>query len=87
MKSLASSQFWKYYQSLPPEIRQKAEQAFLHWQLDPYHPALQFKQVDPNEPLYSVRVGRGYRALGWMEGNTVTWFWIGSHADYDHLIK
>jgi len=38
------------------------------------------------EPLYSVRIGRGWRALGLLEEETVTWFWIGSHADYDRLI-
>ena len=27
-----------------------------------------------------------WRALGRRDGNTVTWFWIGSHAEYDRLI-
>jgi len=36
--------------------------------------------------IYSVRVGLGYRALGAMAGDTVTWFWIGSHAEYDKLL-
>lgn len=33
------------------------------WQVSPYYPSLQFKRVDPQDPIYSVRVGRGYRAL------------------------
>jgi hypothetical protein len=33
-----------------------------------------------------VRVTLGYRALGLLEGEEVTWFWIGAHAEYDRLL-
>jgi len=36
--------------------------------------------------LYSVRIGRGYRALGAMEGSTVVRFRIGSQAKCDRLL-
>jgi len=36
---------------------------------------------------WSARVTNDYRALGVMTGDTVIWFWIGSHADYDRIIK
>jgi hypothetical protein len=36
--------------------------------------------------LWSVRVGRGYRALGIEGVDGFHWFWIGSHADYDRLV-
>jgi hypothetical protein len=36
--------------------------------------------------LYSARVTLGYRALGLMEDEEVTWFWIGTHAEYDRLL-
>jgi hypothetical protein len=29
----------------------------------------------------------GYRAAGLLEDDEVTWFWIGSHAEYDRLLK
>ena len=38
------------------------------------------------EGLYSVRVGLGWRWVFW-EDNTISWFWIGSHAEYDTLIS
>jgi hypothetical protein len=47
---------------------------------------LRFKKVGNQENVYSVRIGLGYRALGILEGSVVTWFWIGSHAEYDQLI-
>jgi len=32
------------------------------------------------------RVGIAYRAVAALDGGTLTWFWIGSHADYDKLL-
>jgi hypothetical protein len=34
-----------------------------------------------------VRVGLRYRALAVEADGSFVWFWIGSHADYDALIK
>jgi len=28
----------------------------------------------------------GYRAVGLLEDDEITWFWIGSHAEYDRLL-
>ncbi len=33
--------------------------------------------------MWSVRLTLGYRALGIMQGDTVTWFWAGSYRDYE----
>ena len=38
------------------------------------------------EPIYSVRVTLGYRALGLLQKDEIVWFWIGSHAEYDRLL-
>ena len=54
---------------------------------DPSHPSLRFKQVHATRPIYSVRIGLAYRALGVLDGNDIVWFWIGSHADYDQLLR
>jgi len=32
-------------------------------------------------------VGLGYRALGILEGEVIVWFWIGTHAEYDQLLR
>jgi len=37
--------------------------------------------------VYSVRVGLHYRALGTAVDDGIIWFWIGTHADYDKLIR
>ncbi len=87
MKSQTTPKFWKAYDRLPRSIQEHANAAYAIWRQNPFHPSLQFKRVDPEEPIYSVRVGRGYRALGWLEGDTVVWFWIGDHDEYDRILR
>jgi hypothetical protein len=72
---------------LPGEIQLLARKNYKLWVADPHHPSLQFKRVGRKDPIYSVRVGIGWRALGLLDGDTITWFWIGSHAEYDRLIS
>jgi hypothetical protein len=51
---------------------------------DPDHPSLHFKKVGSYR---SVRVGLAYRALGIVDEEAVIWFWIGSHDEYERLIR
>jgi hypothetical protein len=72
--------------SLPLSSRDSSEARDKNFELlkaDPHHPSLHFKKIGQ---LWSVRVGLSYRALGLDNGDTVIWFWIGSHADYDKLV-
>jgi hypothetical protein len=87
MKSSVTKGFRKQLDGLPREIQEQAVRSYALWRSDPYHPSLQFKRVSRRQPIYSVRVGIGYRALGLREEDCVFWFWIGSHAEYDELLK
>jgi len=87
MNSRLTKNFVKCLAKLPADIREQAARAFVLWHRQPHHPSLQFKRVSPTQPIYSVRVGLGYRALGLWEGDGIYWFWIGSHADYEALLK
>ena len=86
MKSVATTRFWRCYEALPTEIQLQAERAFRLWSADPSHRSIDFKQVHATRPVYSARIGRHWRALGLREGDTIAWYWIGSHADYDQLL-
>ncbi len=86
MNSRTTKQFRTLHGALPAHIRQQARDAYRLFRLNPSHPGLRFKKVYDDPPIYSARVGIGYRALGTLDGNTVIWFWIGSHADYDKLL-
>ena len=86
MRSRATPRFWAAYRELPPEIREFARKAYRLFLENPGHPSLHFKKVPNRDPIYSARVTLGYRALGLLEDADITWFWIGSHAEYDRLL-
>jgi len=82
--SRARRSFWEEFAGLPKAIQVTARDKFALWREDPFHPALQFKELRPG--VWSVRINDGYRALGLREGELIVWFWIGTHAQYDRLI-
>lgn len=86
MTSRTTQRFRKALQKLPARIQRQAKEAYELWKQDPHHGSLQFKRVHPIEPIYSVRVGIGWRAVGVQNGDVMIWYWIGSHSDYDKLI-
>jgi hypothetical protein len=75
------------FERLPERIRHGARRDYLLWRQNPNHPSLQFKKVGKKSEAYSVRVGIGWRALGIREQEVIVWFWIGSHAEYDQLVR
>lgn len=84
MKSRAASSFWKNYENLPQEIQKTAVKQYRLWLEDSRHSSVQFKKV---QNYWSARVTDHYRALGIMDRDTVIWFWIGPHGEYDKLIR
>lgn len=86
MDSRTTRQFREAFAALPEEVRQHARRAYQLFRADPRHSSLRFKKVDDESNIYSVRIGLAHRALGVLEGSTVVWFWIGSHADCDRLL-
>jgi hypothetical protein len=70
-----------------PNIRDRARVAFELFSENPRHPSLQLKQVHDSKPIYSARITLQYRALATRTDEDWIWFWIGSHADYDNLLK
>lgn len=86
MNSRITEDYLNHFAQLPDSVKKQARKAYRLWKTDPYHPSLHFKQVHPVEPLYSVKISRAWRVLGLLEDNTVYWFWVGTHSDYDKLI-
>jgi hypothetical protein len=83
LKHFATTDFWTAYRGLPADVRELADKNYQLLMKDPQHPSLQFKTIGR---FRSVRVGLRYRALGVEVPDGVTWFWIGTHAEYDRLI-
>jgi hypothetical protein len=87
VKWRTSRRFREAYAKLSEPVRLRARRAYHLFRSNPAHPGLNFKQVDEKNNIYSVRVGLGYRAPGQMDGETIVWFWIGPHAEYDRLLR
>ena len=85
MNSQTTPDFRKRLKALPPKIRKKALKTYKTWRDDPSHPSLHFKRVNDSRPLYSARITLKWRVLGVLKDDTMTWFWIGDHKEYDRL--
>lgn len=85
MKSFATTDFWKAYARLTPELKEQAQKAYRLWQDNPLHPSLHFKKVGKN--LWSARITGGYRALALKKGDDYYWIWIGNHDAYEALLR
>jgi hypothetical protein len=84
VKHFASPKFWAAYEALPSSVRKLSDANYELLKRDPRHPSLQFKKVGR---YWSVRVGLRHRALAVEVDEGYLWFWIGSHAEYDRLIR
>ena len=87
MKSRTTRAFRKLLASLPADVREQARGSYQLFTDSPHHPSLHFKQVHDREPVFSVRVGRSYRAVAFREEeDVIVWFWIGPHEQYETLL-
>ncbi len=87
LNHFTSPDFWSFYNRLPSHVRQTADKYFGFLKTDSRHPSLHFKKIGN---IWSVRAGIHYRAIGMdapTEEKSVLWIWIGSHAEYERLIK
>jgi len=85
VKSFRDADFKMLFARLPAHVQAQAVRAFHLWRADPWHLSLHFKEMPRGSGRYSVRVGRGYRALGTRDGDEIVWTWIGSHEVYNKL--
>ena len=84
MRHFASPKFWEAYRLLPEQVRDLADKNYALLKSNPQHPSLQLKKAGR---FWSVRVGLRYRALAVEADGDLVWFWIGSHAEYDAMIR
>jgi len=83
MKSQTLPSFWEKYERLDESQKKQARKAFALWAENPFHPSLRFKCINPQGNVWAVRISRGYRVVGTFENDTVIWFWVGSHKEYE----
>jgi len=83
-RSFASERFWQLYRELPGEVQRLADKQYELFRKDPFHVSLHLKQVGE---VWTVRIGRSHRAIGYREGDAFYWGWIGSHEAYNKLLQ
>jgi len=87
VRSHTTAEFRERLAAAPEAIQTKAQSAYRLWADNPAHPSLRFKKVHATLPIYSVRIDLDWRAVGVLQGDTMVWFWIGSHSDYERLLS
>ena len=83
-RSFASERFWQLYSELPPDVQRLADKQYELFREDPFHPSLHLKQVGE---VWTARIGRSHRVIGYREGDVFYWGWIGSHEAYNRLLR
>jgi hypothetical protein len=83
--SQTQADFWAAFNLLPAEVQSQARAKYRLWANDAFNASLHFKPLFSN--VWSVRINQNYRALGRRHGSLIAWFWIGTHAEYDQLLK
>jgi hypothetical protein len=84
MKHFANPSFWSCYEKLPSSVQELADKNFELLKTNPKHPSLHLKKV---AKYWSARVGIKYRALAVEIDEGLIWFWIGTHSEYNRLLR
>lgn len=79
-----TDRFRKCLGRLADRIQRTAGKNFELLKTNPSHPSLHFKRVGK---FWSVRVGINHRALAIEDGPDFIWIWIGTHDEYENMIK
>ena len=87
MISEITASFRQAYGELPVEVRLRVKKTYRQWVANPLHPSLHYKKIHYTLPIWSVRVSLNYRVVGIVHDGKMLWYFIGTHAEYDRLIK
>lgn len=84
MRHRTTPRFRQCLDKLSDKAQQTALAVFTLMTQDPRHPSVHLKKIGR---FWSARVGLHHRALAVEQDDSLVWFWIGTHAEYDALIK
>lgn len=84
MNHFTTGDFWICYRALPGAVKKLADANYALLKANSRHPSLHFKRIGK---LWSVQVGSGHRALAVDGPDGPVWFWLGTHAEYNRLIR
>jgi len=79
-----TNRFWECFGNLPEPVQGISKKNFDLLKTNPSHPFLHFKKAGK---FWSIRVGINHRALAVGDGEDFIWIWIGTHDEYERMIK
>jgi hypothetical protein len=79
-----TERFWKCFENLPDPAQKISKKNFELLKENPSYPSLHFKKIGT---FCSVRAGLNYRALAIEDGDDYIWVWIGTHDEYERMIR
>jgi hypothetical protein len=71
--SSTTDAFRRQFAAASPGVQSRIRTAYRLWAENPDHPSLRFQKVHDTLPIYSVRVGLNWRAVGVMKGDHRDW--------------
>jgi len=80
----ATSRFWTCFTNLSADVQNIARKNYALLKDNPHHPSLRFKKVGK---FWSARVGLTHRALAVEDGDGFIWVWIGTHDEYQRMVR
>jgi mRNA-degrading endonuclease RelE of RelBE toxin-antitoxin system len=86
VKSVRTKKFKELFAKLPEDVQKQAKEAYRIFEDDPFHPGLNFECINKKKSWWSARVNDKYRAVGIRKGDTIVWFFIGTHTRYDRFL-
>jgi hypothetical protein len=91
IRSQRTRSFRRLFARLPSHVQAQIRESYQLFKHNPWHPALNFERIHycvrPSSPVYATRIGRRYRAMGRLEGDTIQWFFVGSHEEYNRFVR
>ena len=80
----ATRRVWTCFANLSEDVQNVARKNYALLKDNPQHPSLHFKKVGT---FWSARVGLTHRALAVEDEDGFIWVWIGTHDEYQRMIR
>jgi len=84
LRSFLTPGFRKLYGELPEHVQRQADEKYRLFRENPFHPPLEFQTKGK---VWTVAIGRSYRAIARRIDDELHWVWTGSHEAYNSILK
>jgi hypothetical protein len=69
---------------LPEQVQRLADTKYRIFKANPFQPSLEFQTKGK---VWTVAIGRSYRAIARRVEDDLYWVWIGSHEAYNRMLE